>query len=218
MRTNWFGRVFGRGRVYDAWASAGGSLANGTVPAKTSLVDSDELSAELARARRYEHDLAVVVLSAQPSLYASATSPSSAESRVPQMVALMTAVALREALRHSDIVCYQASENRFVLALAESGADDAGPALQRIATDFGTRLRLQVRAGVATFPHDALTLDELVQAAAGRAARPVGAPARMNNGDIGHNGSIGHNGNNGYRAGRRTDGVRAPSQARREHV
>jgi hypothetical protein len=177
MNMHWLGRVFGWSDAQSS-ASPDWGLEHLTRHPAT-VVDSDELSAELARARRYEHDLAVVVLSASPiDLRPSEKGATPVDSKLPQMVALLTAVALREALRHSDVVCYQAAQNRFVLGLAESDAEDAGHALERLRDQFRSRLRLRVDAGVAHFPHDAFTLDELVTAAAARVTSPP-ATARL---------------------------------------
>lgn len=180
MMNNWIGRVFG-------WSSPGSGVSSlrftdGAVPA-TSIVDSDELEAELCRARRYEHNLAIVVLAARPLTQASRPGepPRASQSKLPQMVALLAAVALREVLRRSDVVCYQPAENRFVLALTESDEDDARAAVGRIRTHFRSRMRLRLRAGIARFPVDAYTLDELIGTAASRAARS-GEPSSPGNG------------------------------------
>ena len=189
MINNWISRVFG-------WSSSGSGatqMLNGigigelTTPSP-SIVDSDELEAELARARRYEHDLSIVVLSARPLTHGTPPQQGlrrSHETKLPQMVALLAAVALREVLRRSDVVCYQPAENRFVLALAESDEDDARRAVGRIRSHFRTRMRLRMRAGIARFPADAFTLDELIGVAASRASR-TGTQGAAGNG----NGSV----------------------------
>lgn len=98
------------------------------------------------------------------------------------MVALLAAVALREVLRRSDVVCYQPAENRFVLALAESDGEDAHQAVARIRAHFRSRMRLRLRAGIARFPTDAFTLEELVGVAASRAPRSGGGGPASNGG------------------------------------
>ena len=164
MLSNWLDRVF-------KWAQPGltdeapqslGSTES--ISSAGAIVHSDELTAELFRARRYEHDLSIAVLSAHPRLRGSENGNGAAqpESKLPQMIALLTAVALREVLRGSDVVCYQAAQNRFVLALPETDAGGAAMAIDRVQNHFRTRLRLRVRAGVACFPADAFTLEELI--------------------------------------------------------
>ena len=181
MLSNLFDRVF-------KWAQPGMSDdvpeplgSTESISSAAAIVHSDELTAELFRARRYEHDLAIVVLSAHPSLRGSDQSDGAdqAESKLPQMIALLTAVALREVMRGSDVVCYQAAQNRFVLALPETDAEGAGTAVERVQQHFRTRLRLRVRAGISCFPTDAFTLEELVATATFRTRVPEG-PTRTN--------------------------------------
>ena len=181
MLSNWFDRVF-------KWAQPGMSddvpeslTSTDAMSSAAAIVHSDELTAELFRARRYEHDLAVVVLSAHPGSEHS-NGAANGEPKLPQMIALLTAVALREVLRGSDVVCYQAAQNRFLLALPETDAEGATVAVDRVQTHFRTRLRLLVRAGISCFPADAFTLEELVATATLRTRGPV-AQVRTN----GHN-------------------------------
>jgi hypothetical protein len=167
MITHWLSRAFGSNDNGDGVPNLLGLTKLASSP--SSIVDSDELAAELARARRYERHLSIVVLSAQP-MDEHATNGNGAHSRLPQMIALLTAAALREVLRFSDAVCYHAAENRFVLGLTEVGPERARHAIERIRVHLGSRLHLRTQTGVAGFPTDAITLDELVSVAAWRAA------------------------------------------------
>jgi hypothetical protein len=189
MITHWLSRAFGSTENGDGTPGLLGLTKLAASP--SSLVDSDELAAELARARRYERHLSIVVLSAQPV----DEHAENGHSKLPQMIALLTAAALREVLRFSDAVCYHAAENRFVLGLTEVGPERAVQAMARIRTHLLSRLHLRTQAGLAAFPADAITLDELVSMAAWRAARdgtdlasttptaPPVAPETANGGD-----------------------------------
>ena len=181
MLSNWFDRVF-------KWAQPGMSddvpeslTSTDAMSSAAAIVHSDELTAELFRARRYEHDLAIVVLSAHPGLRGSEQSDGAenGEPKLPQMIALLTAVALREVLRGSDVVCYQAAQNRFLLALPETDSEGANVAVHRVQLHFRTRLRLLVRAGISCFPADAFTLEELVATETLRTRGPL-AQVRTN--------------------------------------
>jgi hypothetical protein len=111
------------------------------------------------------------------------------ETSLPQVVSLLAAGVLRDVVRKSDIVCYWPSENRFVLALAESDVHSGRKALRRIDELFRSRLRLNVHAGLARFPDDGLTLDALVSRAGIRALEgpPTRRPANgASNGRNGH--------------------------------
>lgn len=207
MIIKWIGRLFGPNERKST--TVGGAIParrNGRVEGETSLasvVDPPHmLRTELERARRYEHDLSIVALSTtvleDPQEARAGERGAAApivESGPPQVVSLVAAAALREVLRESDILCFQATENRFVLALAESDGEEARGALARIRQILGDRLRLGIRAGVARFPEDALTLDDLIEEAATRAIRPVavagssGDPDPTGNGDGRHNGA-----------------------------
>lgn len=164
-----------------------GTVATGANRRAGAIADPPEhLGAELDRARRYRRDLSIVVLGTAP-LESEAGEAGDAtkggrtvETRLPHVVSLLAAAALRDVLRRSDVVCYRPTENHFVLALAESDADDARRALQRVRSVLEERFRLEARAGLARFPDEALTLDELVAKAAARAAGSV--PASRSNG------------------------------------
>lgn len=141
----------------------------------SSVVDSpDLLHKELERARRYERGLSVSVLTVEPldavegeKLDGDRDVRASAKaSGPPQVVALLAAAGLRDMLRQSDVLCYQPTENRFVLALAESDAEASEKALVRISGIFRERLGLDIQAGISRFPDDALTLAGLIDSAA----------------------------------------------------
>lgn len=179
---DWIGRIFDPSKPNGS-ASARALLERiGLSPgaAAPSVVDAiGAVDAEVGRARRYEYPLSVVVLETTPlrELRRNGSNGQGAgrenghtiETSVPQMVALVAAAMLREALRESDVVCYQPTQDRFLLALAESDDEQARKALRRIETLFADRLRLGVVTGVAHFPQDALTRAGLTAVAVSRA-------------------------------------------------
>jgi hypothetical protein len=210
MIMNWIGRVFGAKDPSHEAELLLSRAARADLPAVLSSMAEavDSLSAELDRARRYNHSLSVVVLSASPipevaehrNGSSGTIESASLETSLPQVVSLLAAGVLRDVVRKSDIVCYWPSENRFVLALAESDVHSGRKALRRIEELFQSRLRLNVHAGLARFPDDGLTLDALVSRAGIRALegpstrRPANGSANGSNGSIGSNGSNGRNG------------------------
>lgn len=179
MIMNWIGRVFGAKDPSHEAELLLARAARADLPAVLSTMAEavDSLSAELDRARRYNHSLSVVVLAASPLTEVvehqngNGEEPDGAalETSLPQVVSLLAAGVLRDVVRKSDIVCYWPSENRFVLALAESDVHSGRKALRRIEELFHSRLRLNVHAGLARFPDDGLTLDALVSRAGIRA-------------------------------------------------
>jgi len=198
MIMSWIGRVFGAKDPNHEAELLLSRAARADLPAVlSSMADAVEgLSAELDRARRYNHSLSVVVLSASPIAQVSER-PNGApgtidgaalETSLPQVVSLLAAGVLRDVVRKSDIVCYWPSENRFVLALAESDVHSGRKALRRIEELFRSRLRLNVHAGLARFPDDGLTLDALVTRAGVRALEGPSTRRPANGATNGRNG------------------------------
>lgn len=171
-------------------------------PAAARLIDADEtLVGEFARARRYEQTLTIVAVSAAPrdedhdgrsaanggangqgtdsngALEDSDEAVADSSRNRPDVLPLLAAVGLREALRESDVLCYRPMEGRFVLGLPQSDGDEARQAMDRVGELFHRRLRIDLIAGAASFPADGLTLEDLERTANER-AEPVGAKAR----------------------------------------
>jgi hypothetical protein len=221
MIMNWIGRVFGAKDPSHEAELLLARTARSDLPAVLSSMAEavDSLSAELDRARRYNHSLSVVVLSAspmtgepEPQNGADGTPEAAAlETSLPQVVSLLAAGVLRDVVRKSDIVCYWPSENRFVLALAESDVHSGRKALRRIEELFRSRLRLHVHAGLARFPDDGLTLDALVTRAGIRALEGPSVRRPAN----GANGTNGTNGRNGHAPSPRAEIVAAERQEER---
>lgn len=141
-------------------------------PPPAPLIDADEtLGGELTRARRYEQTLTIVVATLVPlgeSDEGRAGSNGNGDGG-PDVLPLMAAVGLREALRESDVLCYRPLEGRFVLGLPQTEGDEARQAMARVGELFHRRLHIELLAGVASFPADGLTLEDLEHKAHGRA-------------------------------------------------
>jgi GGDEF domain-containing protein len=132
-----------------------------------------ELAAELARARRYQRPLAVVMLGLENDRLPEHIldlgqdgNGNAAEkqilTRTKQIVSFVLASILRDALRDSDIATYFAADDRYVLVLTESNRARAMDTVQRLNDLFYQRVRAYLRAGIAEFPTDGLTLEDLV--------------------------------------------------------
>jgi hypothetical protein len=128
-------------------------------------VDPDDVLAfEFGRARRYERALSIVVVApiSWPEEHDDDHAP---EARLPTALPLLTAAGLREVLRETDIMCYEPLEGRFILGLTESEGAAAQRALERVRALFQSRLRIELAIGVAQFPNDGLTLEDLIEVA-----------------------------------------------------
>lgn len=134
---------------------------------------ADRLSAELDRARRYEHSFSIVVVSAtqQPGAELRPPAPNGNGGGVlplrvrdtAHLFAILGGAVLRETVRESDIVCHDPTSDRLLVALAESGTDEGRLAVQRICRMMEDHMGLTVRAGLAQFPEDGLTLESLIE-------------------------------------------------------
>ena len=150
------------------------------------------MSAELDRARRYQRVLTMAVFSIERTLtsgggdLAAPTSnsadalwaahvepvPTAADGFLP----IMLACVLREAMRETDIVTYASTQSRCIVAMPEVDTEEARRAVRRLHDLATRRLTSPVRAGIAIFPHDGVTLGELLRCADERAQRAVQGP------------------------------------------
>lgn len=181
---NWIKRIMGVHTGEEAEVPGRTSIPES--PPLGPLIDEDEtLVGEFARARRYEQTLTIVVVS--PSQLdergngRSASNGNGAGGR--DLLPLLAGAGLREALRESDVVCYRPMGGRFVLGLPQSGGDEARQAMSRVGELFHRHLHMDLVAGVASFPADGLTLEDLENTARGR-AEAVGAEARSTPSDV----------------------------------
>jgi hypothetical protein len=138
------------------------------------------LAAEVRRCRRYERPLAVVVLAPKtPADLADdgASSEAHAENgngrgAAPsdpwitfsmQLGFLLLGMVLRGTLRETDIVAYAAESHDFVVLLPEADAAAATRTVERLSALFYERSSLVLRVGMAAYPADGLTLDDIVE-------------------------------------------------------
>lgn len=136
-----------------------------------------QLAEELARARRYQHPLTVLVVSLasdEPVALArhglTAGGNGSSASSMQHMLFFQLTFSLvgspvRQALRESDILTYDAANHQYVILLTESTTSQALQAARRLQTLLYQQTHIQVRVRVAEFPTDGLTMEELVNSA-----------------------------------------------------
>lgn len=74
----------------------------------------------------------------------------------------MLGAVLCGTLRESDIVCYAVEVDEFVALLPECDESAARRAIGRLHALYFSRMGSGLRAGLAVFPRDGLTLDDLV--------------------------------------------------------
>jgi len=82
-----------------------------------------------------------------------------------QVATIVFGSVLQEALRESDIVTYVVAHNQYAILLTESTKAQARRAIERLAAQYHQRTVDHLRAGIAEFPADALTLEDLIASA-----------------------------------------------------
>jgi hypothetical protein len=136
-----------------------------------------QLAQELTRARRYQHPLTVVTMSFAHEQFTEQQYDLTTEhddshgSYVEQQIYSfhfvfpLVGVIVRDAIRESDIITYDAINNQYVILLPESSKPYAIQAVQRLITLISKRVLISLRVGLAEFPTDGLTIEDLVHRA-----------------------------------------------------
>ena len=145
---------------------------------------------ELDRARRYARPLAIMIVadhrgagpthqsSTGPDVVDGASSPARVVPAVSPgsvLIPVFVASVLREVMREADIITYAAALRRCVVMMPEVNRAEAIRARSRVGELCASRLDFAVRAGIAVFPEDGWTLDDLISNAEHSADRHAAA-------------------------------------------
>jgi len=155
--------------------------ATGIPPYRRSL---PQLAQELDRARRRQHPLTAIVLSLQ-----SDSVLEQKRALVFQLAVRLVGTRLRDAFRASDIVTYDSINDQYVILLIESSKSQALQAVCRLSELF-TQTAVHFKVGMAEFPTDGLTIEDLVTGAQvdyvsqPAAENPFGLVAASGNGNF----------------------------------
>ncbi|MEX2375540.1 MAG: diguanylate cyclase [Dehalococcoidia bacterium] len=115
------------------------------------------IAGEVDRARRYEHSFSILVL--EPDQWREY-----AQRMVPTQLARISAELehhLLARLRTTDTLI-QLDDARFIALLPETGMDGAHVAARKLAIAGESVLGAEVRTGLAAFPEDGITADQLL--------------------------------------------------------
>ena len=141
---------------------------------------------ELGRARRYERPLCVAVVEVRSDelrkQIAELTSQSSVASiamhrrttHIIRVVFALIGSVLQEATRETDIVAYDPESDRYVLVLPDVNRAEAEQASERIREMLLKRTAARTAVGIAEFPGDGLSFEDLVARAASGLEAGVG--------------------------------------------
>jgi GGDEF domain-containing protein len=80
-------------------------------------------------------------------------------------LAARLAEIITQQARRTDMVMTKNWDGRFIILCPENNSDGTSILAQRIQTDVKANLGVSIQYGIATFPGDALTLDELLRRA-----------------------------------------------------
>lgn len=126
---------------------------------------SDDINSELVRSRRYSRPLGLLVVKLEPeNIQANIDNLSEDILRTIMLRYSMSNLirSIDKKIRRPDLILEQHRENRIILLLPETNLESAkvvADNVQRIAKDS---MDSQVTIGVASFPDDAITFDDLV--------------------------------------------------------
>lgn len=122
---------------------------------------------EMSRCRRYEHPLSVIVVEPEdqkPEIDLAMIAKSLEKTIASNVVFTNISNVLSDVIRQPDLVMKDNSNKRFIICCPETTNAHSREVTERIRAAV-EQSKLSVVCGVATFPDEALTLEELVKRA-----------------------------------------------------
>lgn len=143
---------------------------------------------EIDRARRYEDPITLAtVRSGAERIYrrlrlaegdGDGRGPVSSDGAVPdevrQLAIALMSPLIRGSVRITDLVAYDASQDDHLILFTETSRDQACRPLTRLRDRVESRFAIDVRTGLAEFPADGYTLEDLVERAREERTAPGG--------------------------------------------
>lgn len=127
-----------------------------------------EIQTELVRSRRYQSPLSVIVVQPEENSFRASLNRAVEQIQKAMMsryVLASMASVLTNSLRRTDLVLEQGEKGRFIVFSPETDVASSTVLAEHIQSIIADRLQIHVHCGVAGFPEDALTFDELVRRA-----------------------------------------------------
>lgn len=129
---------------------------------------SEDVQREMLRSRRYGRPLSVIVVEPDPASIDAEQHETVTQIQksmiTPYVVASLARIVGQE-LRRTDLVLDHHERRRFIAVCPETSGTDSATLAERIRTAAERRLGVHVTSGVASFPNDALSFEELVNRA-----------------------------------------------------
>ena len=146
-------------------------LAQGSFPNSATDLDeaADRINIEFGRSRRYHRHLSLMILQAKPENREAVKEilKSLQQDMLDRLHLARLAQVIGECIRQTDLLLRDHSEH-FVVLCPETSLDSMTPLAQRIKDKVLLRTGLIVSIGLAVFPEEALTFEDLLQVARGR--------------------------------------------------
>lgn len=137
-----------------------------------------QLRKEIARVRRYQHSLSVIVVQPKSSALVKREKNGHVKTdkkaikngkhsngeltRISQIEFMLCGPIFRDALREVDRTTYDGANNRFILILPESTKIQAVQTVNRLKRIMGDKLFDKLQIGLSEFPKDGLIIEDLV--------------------------------------------------------
>lgn len=126
------------------------------------------IQTELARSRRYNRPLSLVIIEPDPAAIGAESQPAPRE--IQQQLArryVMAQIAeiLDKEARNTDTIVKQDKPDRFIILCPETQTSNTNTLIRRVVEKTRAQVGVQVGFGVAAFPDEAMTFEELLQKA-----------------------------------------------------
>jgi len=134
---------------------------------------AEGIEIEVQRSRRYQRALSVVVVEPDPATIRKVmvTTVEEIQNNLARRYAMsQLSEAIGSAARKPDVLIRLDQSDRFVILCPEADADSTSALRHRIQAAVKSRLGVSISMGVASFPDDALTFEELMDKASAKLA------------------------------------------------
>jgi hypothetical protein len=120
---------------------------------------------ELRRARRYERPLSLLVLSPRGFLLERKGAEGVMPTRSAPLLYILLGAFLRNALRETDLLSSIPESLLYAVFMPETREREVWKAVERLDAGFRRLATAQLRTGIAEFPRDGLTVENLFECA-----------------------------------------------------
>lgn len=145
---------------------------------------TDDIQIEMFRSRHNHHPLSIAIVEPDPQAVKETLNASLKEVRQAMLnsyvINRMTSTLLKY-LRRTDMILGQPGKSRFIILCPDTGAKDLELLVEYIQIVAQEKLGTTVNCGVATFPGDALTFEELIHRAELNLQNAARQPIPQNN-------------------------------------